>query len=94
MCIRLCVCVPHKRFLGNCWSSSSNLPSVTKMHVLIICTDQNHENIKGLIISETIISIKAMPLKFTLQIVRLKVYMTIASTFIQGQKCVSNWITF
>ena len=71
-------------------------------HVLIILTlsftqghtDLNHENNKCLIISETI---AAMPIKFAVKIVQLKVFMTIASpmtlTFIPGHKCVSNWTT-
>ena len=46
-------------------------------------------------ISETI---QAMPIKFAMKIVQLKVYMTNASpmtlTSIQGHKCVSNWIIF
>ena len=57
-------------------------------------TDLNHENNKCLIISETI---QAMPIKFAVKIVRLKVYMTIVSpitlTFKQGHKCVSNLTT-
>ena len=61
-------------------------------HILII--DQNHENNQMLIISETI---HATPIKYAVKIVRLKVYMIIASlltvTFIQGHKCVSNWTT-
>ena len=39
-------------------------------------TDLNHENNEGLIISETI---QAMPITFAVRIVRLKVYVTIAS---------------
>ena len=58
-------------------------------------TDLNHENNKSLIISEII---QAMPTKFAVKIVRLKVYMTIASpmtlTLIEGHKCVSNFTTF
>ena len=69
-------------------------------HVLIILNlifiqgnaDHNHENIKCLIISETI---QATPITFAVEIVRLKVYMTVASpmtlTFIYGYKCVSNY---
>ena len=66
-------------------------------HVLIILTltfIQSHmdlsrkKNNKCSIISETA---QAIPIKFTVKIVRLKVYMTIASsmtlTFIQGRKC-------
>ena len=49
----------------------------------------NHENIKCLIISETI---QAILIKFAVKIVRLKVYMTIASSmiliFTQGHQCV------
>ena len=53
-------------------------------HVFIILTltfiqghiDLNHENNKGLIISETI---QAIPIRFAVKIVRLKVYMTIVS---------------
>ena len=55
----------------------------------------NHENNECSIISETI---QAMPITFAVNIVRLKVYMTIASPmtliFIQGHKCVSNLTTF
>ena len=50
----------------------------------------NHENNKGLIISETI---QEMPINFAVKIV----YMTIASPMtltIQGHKCVSNGTTF
>ena len=58
-------------------------------------TDLNNENNKCSIISETV---QAMPIKFAVKIVRLKVYMTIASlmtlTFIQGHKCISNLTTF
>ena len=58
-------------------------------------TDLNHENNNCLNISETI---QAMPINFAVKIVRLKVYMTIASpitvSFIQGHKCVSNLTTF
>ena len=39
-------------------------------------TDQNHENNKCLIISQTI---QAMPVKFAVKIVRLKVYVIIAT---------------
>ena len=46
-------------------------------------------------ISETI---QAMPIKFAVKLVGLKVYMTIANsmtlTFVQGHKRVSNWTTF
>ena len=75
-------------------------------HVLIISTSLifiqanqghiylSHENNKYLIIAE---AIKAMPIKFAVKTVRLKVHITIASqmtlTFIQGYKCVSNLIT-
>ena len=52
-------------------------------------TDLNHENSKCFIISKTI---QAMPFKLAVKIVRLKVYMIIASpmtlAFIQGHKCV------
>ena len=55
----------------------------------------HHENKKCSIISETV---QAIPIKFAVKIVRLKVYMTIALpiilTFIQGHKCVSNLTTF
>ena len=41
---------------------------------------------------------KVMPIKFAEKVVRLKVYMTIASlmtlTFIQSHKCISNLTTF
>ena len=78
--------------------------SVTGMHYVLIIltltfilghTDRNHENNKCLIIFE---NIQAMPIKFGMLIVQLKVYLTIASpltvTFIQGHKCVSNLTTF
>ena len=55
----------------------------------------NHESNTCLIISE---SIQAIPSTFAVKIVRLKMYMTIASlvtlTFIQGHTCVSNETTF
>ena len=72
-------------------------------HMLIILTftfihghaDLYHENINVGIISGTI---KAMPIKFVVKIVWLKVYVTIAIlitlTFIQGHKCVSNLTLF
>ena len=76
-------------------------------HVLIILTltfiqghiALNHENNKCFIISETISeTIQAMPVKFAVKTVRIKVYLTIASpmtlTFIQGHKCISNVTTF
>ena len=55
-------------------------------------TDLNHESEKKcLTVSETF---QAMPIKFALKIVRLKVYIIIASpmilTITQGYKCVSN----
>ena len=57
--------------------------------------DLNHEDNKCLIISE---SIQAMPIKFAVKIVGLKVYMTNDSpmtlTFIEGRKYVSNLTTF
>ena len=57
-------------------------------------TDLNHKSTTCLIISETV---QAMPIKFAVKIVRLKVYMAIASPmtlkFIQGHKCVSNLST-
>ena len=70
-------------------------------HVLIILTltfiqghtDLNHENNTCLIMSETI---QAMPIKFAVKVVRLKVDMAIASPmtwpFTQGHKCVSDLI--
>ena len=74
------------------------------MHLVLIAltltfiqgpSELNHENNKCLIISETI---QAMPIKFTVKIVRLKVYMTIANTmtltFIQGHMFFSNLTTF
>ena len=58
-------------------------------------TDLKHENNECLIISETI---QAMPINFAVKIVRLRVYMTIASlmtlTFIQGHKCIQTWLLF
>ena len=54
----------------------------------------NHGNNHCLIISETI---QAMPIKFAVKVIRLKVYMTIASpmtlTFSHGHKWVSNVTT-
>ena len=51
--------------------------------------------ITGLIISETNL---AMPIKFAVKIVRLKIHITIAReitlTFIQGHKCASNFSFF
>ena len=67
-------------------------------HVLLILTltfiqgytDRNHENNKGSIISETV---QAVLITFAVKIVRLKVYMTVASPrtliFTQGDNCVS-----
>ena len=87
----MCVCV--------CVRASN----IVMHHVLIMLTltfiqshtDLNHENNKSLIISETI---EVLPIKFAVKIVRLKVYMVIASlmtlTFIQVHKCVSNMTTF
>ena len=58
-------------------------------------TDLNHENNKWFIISETV---HPMRINIVVKIIRLKVYMTIASpitlTFIQGHKWVSNVTTF
>ena len=97
------VCVPHKRFLIIITLGMETASDMGIYHVLIILTltfiqgksDLNHENNKCLIISETF---QAMPIKFALEIVRLKVSMTIASpmtlTCIQGHKCVSNLTTF
>ena len=109
MCVGVCVCVPLASdssetievivvTLGTVTASNMRMH-----HVLIILTltfiqghtDRNYGDNKCLIISETI---KAMPTTFAVKIVRLKVYMTIASpmtlTFIQGHKCVSNLTTF
>ena len=72
-------------------------------HVLMILTltfiqghtDRNHEYNTCLIISETI---QAMPSTFAVKIVRLKVYMNIASpmtlAFLQGHKWDSIWLLF
>ena len=58
-------------------------------------TDLNHENKKGLTISETI---EAMLFKFAVKIVWPKVYMTIARpmilTFIQGYIASQTWFLF
>ena len=83
---------------------STLIASVMGMHhVLVILTlafiqghtDRNHENNKGLIISETI---HDLPIKFSVKIVRLKVCTIIANlktmTFIQGHKGISNWTSF
>ena len=97
MCV--CVCVPRKQFLqviivklGTVTASDMRM-----RHVLIIFTltciqgntDLNHDNNKCLIISETT---QAIPIKFAVKIVRLKVNMTIVSsmtvTFTQGH----NWV--
>ena len=55
----------------------------------------NHENNKCFTILETI---QVMFIKFAVKIVRLKVYMVIASamtlTLIQNDKCVSNFTAF
>ena len=74
--------------------------TVTKIHHVSITltltsiqgyTYLNHKNNKCLIISETI---QAMPIIFTVEIVRLNVYMATVSpmtlTFIQGRNDVSN----
>ena len=79
MCCVVCVCA--------CMSAHMCALTVSDMimhHVLIILlltfiysrTDLNHENDKCLIISETI---PAVPTKFVVKIVLLKVYITIAS---------------
>ena len=104
MCVSPLQAIPRKLLK----SSSSNLvhwlsASDMRTHrVLVIVTltfiqghtDQNHEN-KCLIISE---SIQAIPIKFAVKIVRLNVYMTIASPItlilIQGHNCFSNLTTF
>ena len=109
MCVCLCVYVSLK---SN--SSETSEVTIVKhgmvtvsdmrMHqVLIILTltfiqghtDLTHENNKCFIISETV---QAMPIKFAVKIVRLKVYMTIASlmtlTFTQGHNCISKLTTF
>ena len=67
-------------------------------HVLIILTltsiqghtGRNHEKNKCLIISETIL---AMPIKYALQIVRLKIYMTIASSRSQVRLKLDYYLT-
>ena len=71
------------------------------LHLLIILTltfiqghiDLNHENNVCSIITETV---QAMPIKFAVKIVRLKVYnmsfsSAITLTFMLGHKCVSNF---
>ena len=72
-------------------------------HMLIVLTctsiqgnrDLNHENNQMV---DYFRNYKAMSIKFAVKIVRLKVYMTVASlmtlTFIQGHKRVSNLTTF
>ena len=78
--------------------------SVRRMHHVLITltltfiqghTYFNHKNNKYLIISETI---QAMPIRFAVKIVRLKVYVTVANpitlTSIQGHTCVSNLTIF
>ena len=81
VCLCMCVC------------PSQAIPRKLKMHhVLIILTltfnqshiDLGHESNQCLVISE---SIQAMPIKFAVKLVQLKVYVTIA-------KCVSNLTTF
>ena len=51
-------------------------------------TDLNHENNKCLIILQTV---QAMPMKFDIKIVRLKIFIIVASsvnlTFAQGHSC-------
>ena len=110
-CVRECVlaCVrARKLLLGNCCSQeslSSNTVTDLDMrmhHVLIILTltfiqghtDRNYENNNCLIISKTI---QAMTITFAVKIVRLRVYMTIASPvtliFVQGHKFASNLAT-
>ena len=77
----------------------------TKMHHVLITltltfiqghTDLNRENNNCSIMSEKVF--QAICFKFSVKIVRQKVYMTIANpmtlTFIQGHKCVSNLTTF
>ena len=108
MCVRVCVCpsqaIPQKPLKVVFVKFGLMTTSDIRMHCVIIIltltfiqghTYLNHENNKCSIISGTI---QAMPITFTVKIVRLKVYMTITSpiilTFIQGHKCVSNVTTF
>ena len=108
VCVRVCVCVRRKWFLGNCWSHhcptwhSDCLGHDNASGVIILTltfiqghTDLNRENNECLIISETV---QAMPNNLAVKIVRLKVYITITSlmtlTFIQGYKWISNLTTF
>ena len=102
----LCLCLSVRVSLSSDSSETVimvNLGTVTASdtrmhHVLIMLTltfiqghtDRNHENNKCLIISETV---QSMLLKFAVNMVRLKVCMTVARpmtlTFIQGHKCVN-----
>ena len=95
VCVCLyCVCVP----LAN---NSSETVEVTIVLIVMTLTfiqghtDLNHENNECFIISTTI---QAMTMRFAVNIVRLRVYMAIASpmslTFIQSHQCTSNVTTF
>ena len=82
------------RWLPQTWGAYMHYARVNYIDLdLHSRSHQNQENKKGLIISETI---QTIPIKFAVKIVRLKVYMTLASlmTFIQGHKCISNVTTF
>ena len=71
----VCVCVCHGELPQTCGRVSLRRVNYIDLD-LHSRSHQNHENHKCLIISE---SIQAMPIKSTVKIVRLKVYMTIAS---------------
>ena len=103
VCVCVCVCVPREWFLGYCWSHHRqtwhgdclSYENASRVHYIHLDLHRNHENTKCFIISETI---QAMPIKLAVQIVRVKVYMTIASpltlTFMQDHKWVLNVTTF
>ena len=98
-CVR--ACVSSQTVDRQTWSVTAAYMGMHHVFFILTMTfiqghaDLNHDNNKCLIISETV---QAMPIKFAVNIVCLKVYMTIARlitlTFMQGHKCVSNLTTF
>ena len=79
MCVSLVNDSSESVKLGTVTASDMRMHHVLMILALIfiqVHTYLNHENNKCLIISETI---QAMPTKFAVKIVQLKVYMTIAN---------------
>ena len=86
LCLCVYVAVPYKRFLGN-YDKIIKLGTVTasdmRMHLMLIIltltfiqghTELNHENSDLYYFRNCV---HAMPIKFALKIVRLKVYMSL-----------------